>query len=167
MLMRTWSPSRHAPSLLNALHREMEEHSSRFWSNRKQGETPWFSMDAGDWPHTEISVDGQTLVIKADLPGIEPTEVAVTVKGNQLTIKGERKAEQQEQAGTSLGREIRYGSFTRTLALPAGVRAEEVKAQYHNGVLEVTVPLPKAIVPKKILIGTEGQEPQQLEQPAV
>jgi HSP20 family protein len=82
------------------------------------------------------------------------------VKDNQLTLQGERKAEQEQQNGNRLSQEVPYGSFARTFTLPEGMSAEELQARYHNGVLEVTVPLPAAKLPKKVPIQIQGKEPQ-------
>ena len=85
----------------------------------------------------------------------------ITVEGNQLTIKGERKAT-REQTHDYFHREVRYGTFARSIALPQGVKAEEMQASYRNGVLEVSIPLPASLVPKKIPIEVQGQERKQL-----
>jgi HSP20 family protein len=82
------------------------------------------------------------------------------VKDNQLTLKGERKAEQEQQNGNRLSQEVHYGSFARTFTLPEGVAAEELQARYHNGVLEITVPLPSAKLAKKIPVQIKGEEHQ-------
>ena len=98
-----------------------------------------------------------TLCIKADLPGIDPKEVEITVEGNQLTLKGERKAEHERQEGNYFHREVRYGSFARTFTIPDGVKAEDVHATYHNGVLELSIPLPASMLPKKVHIEVKSQ----------
>ena len=107
-------------------------------------------------------MDGNTLFVKADLPGIEPHDVEITVEGNRLTIKGERKATQEQKHGDYFHREVRYSTFARTIALPAGVKAEEVQASYRNGVLEVSIPLPAAMAPKKVPVEVQGEERKQL-----
>jgi len=113
-------------------------------------------------PQIDSYMDGNTFCIKADLPGVDPKEVELTVKDNQLTLKGERKAEQEQKNGNRLYQEIGYGAFARTFTLPEGVKAEEVQARYHNGVLEVTVPLPGAQLPKKVPVQIEGEERQSI-----
>jgi HSP20 family protein len=105
-------------------------------------------------------VDGDSLCIRADLPGVDPQEVELLVEDNQLTLKGERKAEQEQQNGNRLTQEVQYGAFARTFTLPEGVMAEELQASYHNGVLEVTVPLPAAKLAKKVPVQIKGEEPQ-------
>ena len=89
-------------------------------------------------------------------------EVELIVEDNQLTLKGERKAEQEQQNGNRLAQEVQYGAFARTFTLPEGVTAEGLHARYHNGVLEVTVPLPAAKLAKKVPVHIKGEE-----QPAI
>jgi len=132
-----------------------------------------FSLFRGDWnragtqehagptehvPQSESYLDRNSFHIKVDLPGIDPQEVELTVKDNQLTLKGERKAAQEQQNRNRLQPEVRYGAFARTFTLPEGVRAEEVHARAHNGVLEITVPLPAAQLPKKVPVQIAGEE---------
>jgi HSP20 family protein len=88
---------------------------------------------------------------------IDPKEVELTVEGNQLTLKGERKAEHEAKEGEYTRREVRYGRFVRTFTLPKGVKAEDVQASYRNGVLEVSIPLPAESLPKKVLIASGEQ----------
>ena len=80
-------------------------------------------------------------VLRAELPGINPEEdVEVAVEGDTLTIHGERREETKEKNH----REFHYGSFRRTVTLPKGAKAGDITASYHDGVLEVRVPIEKA-----------------------
>ena len=99
--------------------------------------------------------------MRADLPGIDPKDVEVTVEGNRLTLRGERKAEHEGKEGGYLQREVRYGSFARSFTIPEGVKAEDIQAKYHNGVLELSMPLPAELLPKKVNIEIEGQTNRQ------
>ena len=92
----------------------------------------------------EEIVDGNTLVVRAELPGIDPEkDVDVTVADGVLTIKGERQEKKEHKEKDSYRSEFRYGSFVRRLALPSGVQQSDVKASYKDGVLEVRAPLPE------------------------
>jgi HSP20 family protein len=133
---------------------------SLFVSDWERSEKPRPLMPMQYVPQIASYVDGTHLCIRADLPGVNPKEVELTVKDNQLTLKGERKAEQKQQNGNRLSQEVHYGSFARTFTLPEGVAAEELQAHYHNGVLEVTIPLPAAKLTKKIPIQIKGEEHQ-------
>lgn len=107
--------------------------------------------EAAAWtPAIECQVAKGNLVVKADLPGIEPKDVTISALGNQLTIAGERKRD--EKGKEYFYDERPYGKFSRTLTLPEGIAADQVKADYKNGVLEITVPAPKQLVSTKIPI---------------
>jgi HSP20 family protein len=85
----------------------------------------------------------------------------VTVEGNRLTLRGERKAEHEGAEEGYFHCERHYGSFVRSFTIPEGVKAEDIHAKYHNGVLELSVPLPASVLPKKVNIAIEGQANQQ------
>ncbi|HXG21225.1 MAG TPA: Hsp20/alpha crystallin family protein [Methylomirabilota bacterium] len=149
-------------NLLSSFRRDMDELFNRFFGDWERAGTPWAPMSAGYFPRIESYVDGNTLHIKADLPGVDPQEVEIAVEGNQLTIKGERKAQHEVKEDNYLRQEVQYGGFARTFMLPEGVKAEHIQAAYHNGVLDVTVPLPESMVAKKIPIRIEGEAPKQI-----
>ncbi|WP_205304917.1 Hsp20/alpha crystallin family protein [Nocardioides sp. 616] len=95
-------------------------------------------------PHLEPQVkveewvDGDRRVIRADLPGIDPErDVELSLDGSTLHLRGQRRSEKHDHHRT----EIRYGSFARALTLPPGTRVEDIKAEYDNGVLTVSVPV--------------------------
>jgi HSP20 family protein len=141
----------------SSLQREMNELFSRFFGEGEQAGAAWASPSAGYVPQVESWVRDHTLYIKADLPGIDPKDVEVTVEGNRLTLRGERKAEHEGKEGNYFHREVRYGSFVRTMTIPEGIQAEDVQASYRNGVLELTLPLPAAMLPKKVNIAIESE----------
>ncbi len=92
-------------------------------------------------PAVEVREKDNNLVVCADLPGIEPNDVKVEVENDMLVIQGERKREQHEEHEGWRHSERSYGSFYRTIALPEGAKTENAKADFHNGVLEITVPI--------------------------
>jgi HSP20 family protein len=143
---------------LSSFRREMDNFFTQAFGDWERTGTPWTPRLSGSYvPQMESYVRDNTLYLKADLPGIDPKEVELTVEGGQLTIKGERKAEQEGRQGDYSHREVHYGSFARTFRLPEGVKAEDVQASYRNGVLEVSVPLPAERQPKKVRIASEEQ----------
>jgi HSP20 family protein len=92
-------------------------------------------------PAVESYRKGNDLVFKCELPGMDPKEVEVTVdESGQLIIKGERKTEKDTRDEDYIHRELTYGSFERRFALPEGVKTDEIKAKFTNGLLEITVP---------------------------
>jgi HSP20 family protein len=115
------------------LHREIDAlFEGVFGGARRDVESDWT-------PHVESWVKDDTLHVRADLPGVDPKAVDVTIENDVLTIRGERKTEHDD----ATYREVRYGRFERRLRVPEGTDPEGVKASYTNGVLAVTIPLPK------------------------
>ncbi len=97
-------------------------------------------------------------VVRAELPGIDPKEVDISIVGNQLTIRGERKGVKDIKEEDYILMERAYGSFMRSITLPEGVDATKVHARYHEGILDLTMPCAEAIIPKKVTIEIEGPE---------
>lgn len=104
----------------------------------------------------EEYVDGKNLMVRAEMPGVDPDkDIAVTLDGGLLRIRAERQEKEEHKDNGSFRSEFRYGSFSRNIPLPEGVREEEIKATYTNGVLEVRAPLPdeaQPAEPKKLPI---------------
>ncbi|HUI27090.1 MAG TPA: Hsp20/alpha crystallin family protein [Candidatus Kryptonia bacterium] len=136
-------------SELSTLRNEIDNLFGRFFED----DEGWFPRvtERPMMPAVETFTRNGNLVVRADLPGIDPKLVELAVEGDLLTIKGERK-EVHEEKGERGYREVTYGRFERTVTLPPGVDAESVKATYHDGVLEVTMTAPKGLVPKKVPI---------------
>jgi HSP20 family protein len=97
-----------------------------------------FKASSG-YPALDISETDQEIVAKAELPGIDPKDVAVTLRDNVLTIKGEKKFEDEEKKDNYHRIERSYGSFCRSVTLPSKVAEDNVKAKYDNGVLTITM----------------------------
>ena len=97
-------------------------------------------------------MDDNTLHIKADLPGVDPKDVEIALDGNRLTVKGERKAEHAGKNGGYFHKERSYGSFARSFILPKGIDAEKIEASAKNGTLEVVIPFPAEVKPKRITV---------------
>jgi HSP20 family protein len=112
-------------------------------------------------PAIESYVKDGDLVVRADVPGLDPKDIDVSIFGNVLTLKGERKSEKEVQREHYLRREIAYGAFERRLTLPEGVATENVKATFKNGVLEIAVPLAKETAATKVPI--EARQEEQVE----
>src|SRR5919106_6740103 len=93
-------------------------------------------------PAMDLVETDDSLVLSADLPGLDRDDVSIEVKDNVLTVSGKRDAEETEKADGFYRVERAFGSFSRSLALPDGVQADRVKAEFDKGVLEVTIPKP-------------------------
>ena len=100
-----------------------------------------FARPACDFcPVVDVEENAEQFVLKADLPGVPPQDVKVSLMGDTLTVRGERKQENQKADGSVLRAERVHGSFERSFTLGAPVRADQVKATFKDGVLEVRVP---------------------------
>ena len=141
-----WRPMRE----LESLERRMADLFERFWGPSERERSIWGTE--GWAPASESKVDNGNLLVKADLPGLDPKEVSISVLGNQLTIEGERKREEKKEEKDYFYQEVSYGKFSRTVPLPEGVEVDKVKANYKDGVLEITIPAPKQLASKKVQI---------------
>jgi len=100
----------------------------------------------------DVTRDNGNLIVRADVPGIKPEEVKVEVEDDILTVSGSHEETKEEKDKQYLRRERRYGSFSRSMALPAGVDAKKIDAKTRDGVVEVTIPLPKEPEKKRVEI---------------
>jgi HSP20 family protein len=94
-------------------------------------------------PAIDVVRDDDALVLRADLPGLSPDEVKIEVADDVLTVSGAHEDTEEHKGERFVRRERRYGAFSRSMALPAGTDAGAIKARTHDGVLEITVPLPE------------------------
>jgi HSP20 family protein len=129
-------------SLMRRMQREMTRVFGQAGLDTSRGDgdvlsTAWI-------PTTEIAFRDGNLVISAELPGLTESDVKVEINDNFLTIQGERKIEKQEGDGEVRRTERRYGEFYRAIALPEGADTNNARAEFRNGVLQVTVPIPEA-----------------------
>lgn len=103
-------------------------------------------------PPVDIYETGDSLVLKAELPGINPDEVEIRVEDNTLYLKGERRFEKEVKEENLHRVERLYGTFTRSFALPNTIDADNVKAEYENGILTLTMPKREEAKPRTIKI---------------
>jgi len=103
-------------------------------------------------PSVDVIHKDGTVVLRADLPGINPDEVKITVEDDVLTVSGAHEEETEEEHDNYMRRERRRGSFSRSMSLPGGVKADDIEATTDNGVLEVTIPLPETEQKKPVEI---------------
>jgi HSP20 family protein len=130
---------------MTALKTEMDRLFDRFWESDFPEWRSWPSF--GEWtPTLDVSDTKDALVVKAEVPGIDPKEIEVSVQDQVLTIKGEKKEEKEEKDEHRYRAERSYGAFARAIRLPAPVEAGKVTATFKHGVL--TVKLPKGAAAK-------------------
>ncbi len=106
-------------------------------------------------PSVDVFKQGDDMIVRAELPGVNPSDINVSVTGNMLTIKGERRQERQLDENDYVLRETTYGSFERRITMPEDIDANQVRAQYRAGVLEITVPRSALVStqPRNVAVG--------------
>jgi len=103
-------------------------------------------------PHIEVQQRGNELVVRADLPGLRPEDINVTVDRGLLTISGERRQEDREEREGFIRSEVSYGTFLRTIPLPDGADESRVAATFRNGVLGITIPVSEREQGRKVQV---------------
>lgn len=116
--------------------------------------------ETGSWLRVEEYRDGNSMVVKAEVPGIDPDkDVDITLTGDELhiNVRHEEKSEHKDKRGYRS--EFRYGTFSRSVTLPAAVDEKDIRASYADGILEVRIPVPEQqeSQPRKIPIARSGQ----------
>ncbi len=115
------------------------------------------SVEGGEWlPAVDIVEKEDGIVLKADLPGIDPKDVEVQVENHTLTLRGERRQEKDVKEENYRRVERSYGSFVRSFTLPNTVDTEKIQAEYRNGVLELTLPKRAEAKPKQIKVAVKS-----------
>ena len=145
MAVVKWDPLRDLLSIQDRMNRLFEQTLSR--SRTEEG------ISASTWaPAVDIYETQETIVIKADLPGLTREDIEIEIRDNTLTIKGERRFAKDVQQENYLRIERAYGAFQRSFTLPTGVRQEQIRASFRDGVLELLLPKAEEAKPKKIAI---------------
>ncbi len=146
MALIPWRPWRE----MDALRREMDRIWDRF-SGEKPAEQP-----GGEWvPSLDVSESQDRIVVKAEAPGIDPKELDISLSNGVLTLKGEKKNEREEKGENYHLIERGYGSFSRSVLLPAEVAEDKIKANYKDGVLTITLPKTERAMERAIKIKVE------------
>ncbi len=138
---------------LRSMQRDMDKLFERFLGTEipGTGESVWT-------PSIESYMKDGKLVFRAELPGVDPKDLDVSITDRELVIKGERRHEKDTKEENYVYREIAYGSFERHFMLPEGIKSEEFKAKFSNGILEVTVPVKEVTKARKIEIEAPKEE---------
>jgi HSP20 family protein len=145
--IQTWNPFRE----MENFRRDFDDLFDRFLGRGKRGTKATGAFE----PAVESYIEGDKIVVRADLPGIDPKNVEITVTGNILSIKGAREERHEEKERNFVFKEVSYGSFERSITLPAGIKTDDIKAAYKDGVLELTAPAPKELAARKVPIQVE------------
>ena len=150
MRLRSLIPSRDGGALMRpdfglfGLHREID----RLFSEFAQGVGPNGAQNIV--PNIEISETDKAIEVTAEMPGLERKDVEISVDDDTLTIRGEKKVEENRKDRNVQLSERSYGVFVRVLQLPPGIDPSSVQATMSNGILKLTIPKPAQSEPKKI-----------------
>jgi HSP20 family protein len=145
--MKGLIPWRRTTGLLEPFRHEMEELFDRFFGPEDggNGATAWA-------PRVDVEETDKEILVKADLPGVDPKDVEIAVSDGALVVKGERKEAKEERRKNSHRVERFVGQFYREIPLPAGADEDRITATSAKGVITVTVPKKPGAQPKKIAV---------------
>ncbi len=144
----SWDPYREFRSLAERVNRAASASAAR----RDE------EMSLGAWlPPVDISEEKDRIVLTAELPGFKEDQIELQVEGGVLTLRGERKFEEEKEGRNYHRVERSYGQFVRSFTLPSNVDRENVKASFANGLLEITLPKREEAKPRQIQV-TPGAE---------
>ena len=141
-----WEPFRDLVSTQDRINQLFNDTFARAFGNQHEV-TP-----RGWVPPVDIYETGDSLVLKAELPGINPDDVEIRVEDSTLYLKGERKFEKEVKEENLHRVERSYGTFTRSFSLPSAIDAGKVKAEYQDGILTLTMPKREEAKPRTIKI---------------
>lgn len=148
MAIVRWEPFRDLLGIQDRMNRLFDE--AFRGAGRTSAEEDW---TLGSWaPACDIYEQDGNIVLKAELPGVEPKDVDVRVENNVLTLRGERRFDNEVKKESYHRVERAYGSFSRSFTLPSVVDTDKIKADYRDGVLRVTLPKREEAKPKQISI---------------
>jgi HSP20 family protein len=122
---------------INRMRRDLDRLFTRVWGDFGM---PLYPRAARDAPFINLSETESNLIIKAEIPGMDPEDLEILITDNILTIKGEVKQELRTESENYHRIERRYGTFSRTLQLPCKVMIDDVKATYQKGILNIVMP---------------------------
>ena len=149
MTLQRWDPFREVTSLRDAMDRLIQESVVLPSAAATSAAAGRFGIDLAE---TE-----NEFVVKAELPGVKPEDVQVTVQGATLTIRGQSAAEDEQQGTYWHVRERRSGTFHRSVTLPMPVNADQAQAQFEHGILTLTLPKAEEAKPKQIKLRGAAQ----------
>ena len=150
MTLTRWNPYRELVSMQNMLDRLFGEFSARAplrWADWEENEKLSLPVD--------LVENEQEYRLTAELPGMKPEDVDISISGNTLTIKGEFTEQQEGERKNVHFSERRYGKFQRSTTLPAAVDVDKVEASFENGVLKLSLPKKEQAKPKQIPVKTK------------
>jgi len=113
---------------------------------------PALSQTGGFVPSMDIYEEKDRVVAEVQLAGIKPEDVNISIENDILTIEGQSEKKSEMEEKNYYRKEVRTGSFHRSVALPAGVKGEEAEAEYENGILKISIPKAESAKPKTVKV---------------
>jgi HSP20 family protein len=152
-------------SPLRRFREEMDQLFDSFFGGTRLGEWPFPGASGGWIPEIELIEGEKDFVVRAEVPGLDPKDIEVSVTGNHLTLSGEKKEDADERKEGYYHSERRFGSFYRSLELPAGTTPESITAEYDKGVLTLRIAKAEEATAQRIPVraaekGTAGSAPE-------
>lgn len=146
MAVVRWDPFQDLITLQDRMNQIFEQTLARSRGDRE-------GVVASAWsPPVDIYETAESLVLRAELPGLSKEDIDIQVRDNRLTLKGERRHEKEVKQENYLRVERAYGTFQRTFALPTDIQPDKIRATFKDGVLEVSIPKAEAAKPKHIKV---------------
>jgi len=151
--LQVWKPFRELAPFreFERMRREMDRLWDSFFERR-----PTKIEEQGEFlPALDLAETDNELVVKCEVPGLEPKDIVISLSDGMLTIKGEKKQEREEKEVDYHLVERSYGAFTRSIQLPKEIQGDKINASYKNGILKVTLPKSEEAKKKEIKIKVE------------
>ncbi|MBV9960244.1 MAG: Hsp20/alpha crystallin family protein [Acidobacteria bacterium] len=137
--------------------RSLQDEVNRLFSTNLSRAFGEEGIARGAWnPSVDIYENKDQIVLEAELPGMKREDFDLSIENNVITLRGERRFEKQDDGDNYHRVERSYGSFARSFTLPQTVQADEVAAEYRNGVLRVTMPKREEVKARRIEVGGES-----------
>lgn len=147
--IRRWDRDNHP---VNRFKNELDNVFRRFFDDPFFSSTPFWNGNREFYPVLNVEEKSDSYMIEAEIPGVSSNDIEIDLDGNVLTIKGERKVEEQTENESTRRHlvERRYGSFQRSLTLPDNTDPDGITAENHNGVLYIKIPKSHESKPRRI-----------------
>ena len=143
MTLVKFQPSTEMTTFDKKLRKFFEDFDAPMWGSHMWGDWNRKNLDYNTsiyTPRVDVTEDNENLFVEADIPGVDKTDLKLSVTGDVLTISGEKKKESRDEKMNYYRIERNYGSFSRSFTLPAEVHADRISAEFKNGVLKITLP---------------------------
>jgi HSP20 family protein len=155
--LQYWSPIRSVLREMNPFREDTDKLFERLFGEDS------LELDTPMLPTVESFIEDGKLCMRFDLPGVDPKDIDISIAGDTVTVRASRERRSNKGDGHFKRTEVSYGRFERSMTLPEGVKADQLKATYHNGVLELSAPVSQELAGRKIPVEIGADQPKRLE----